>query len=512
MLEDRMTRRQRIVRRRIIIRGTLVLMTPTHLGDGDSEGATDMALVRDARDPKLALLTGASIAGALRNYVREYQAGAFAEEQFDDDVLKKQLAELLFGGIKASDNGSQSPLIINDALAIPSAYELRDGVKIDATTRTPAEKTKYDLELLAAGTAFPLQFELALADLVSDDNRHLSQTSPQTQQVYEQRLIAALALALDGLAHGEIALGMKKRRGFGRCKVERWEVWDFDLTNPRELTQWIRFERGTSSVARIGDDIRTLLPSTEHPPDDARARLSLTATFGLEGSILIRSGHAEAVLGPDVVHLHARQVSGESKPVIAGTSLAGVLRHRAERIANTLVPGSGQGFANHLFGRVGNSRRRTGDSGQASRLIIHESVIDHAETTLVQNRVGIDRFTGGALDGALYNAQPAFARPDTRIELRIDLINPTDVEKGLLLLLLKDLWTSDLPVGGESSIGRGRLRGITARIHDNGAVLAELDAEHPSLLKVGERETLNQLVAALPTKLRAHLEVHDEAA
>ena len=30
------------------------------------------------------------------------------------------------------------------------------------------------------------------------------------------------------------------------------------------------------------------------------------------------------------------------------------------------------------------------------------------------------------------------------------------------MLLLKDLWTSDLPVGGESSIGRGRLKGINA--------------------------------------------------
>jgi len=30
--------------------------------------------------------------------------------------------------------------------------------------------------------------------------------------------------------------------------------------------------------------------------------------------------------------------------------------------------------------------------------------------------------------------------------------------------LLKDLWTSDLPVGGESSIGRGRLQGKNATL------------------------------------------------
>ena len=36
------------------------------------------------------------------------------------------------------------------------------------------------------------------------------------------------------------------------------------------------------------------------------------------------------------------------------------------------------------------------------------------------------------------------------------------LELGLLLLLLKDLWTGDLPLGGESSVGRGRLRGKEA--------------------------------------------------
>ncbi|MDQ2999174.1 MAG: hypothetical protein M3R61_19260, partial [Chloroflexota bacterium] len=39
-------------------------------------------------------------------------------------------------------------------------------------------------------------------------------------------------------------------------------------------------------------------------------------------------------------------------------------------------------------------------------------------------------------------------------------------EVGLLLLLLKDLWMGDLTLGGTSSIGRGRLRGISALLCD----------------------------------------------
>ena len=39
-------------------------------------------------------------------------------------------------------------------------------------------------------------------------------------------------------------------------------------------------------------------------------------------------------------------------------------------------------------------------------------------------------------------------------------------EKGLLMLLLKDLWAQDLPVGGEVSVGRGQLQGVCATIVD----------------------------------------------
>jgi hypothetical protein len=39
-----------------------------------------------------------------------------------------------------------------------------------------------------------------------------------------------------------------------------------------------------------------------------------------------------------------------------------------------------------------------------------------------------------------------------------------NAELGLILLLLKDLWTGDLPIGGESGVGRGRLKGLSATI------------------------------------------------
>ena len=83
-------------------------------------------------------------------------------------------ATRLFGGTRRDPDGEQSPLIINDAISstIPTV-ELRDGVEIEAITGTAKPGHKYDLELLAAGTKFPLSFELLVEkDKKSVERKH----------------------------------------------------------------------------------------------------------------------------------------------------------------------------------------------------------------------------------------------------------------------------------------------------------------------------------------------------
>jgi len=452
-------------RKRIIVHGNLVLMTPTHLGNGDADAPTAMSLQRDSISGA-ALLNGSSIAGALRNYLRARMHGdsVLEPKRVKDTNTPNGTAEWLFGGLKGADDGSQSALIVCDARSTTAdpAIELRDGVRINAQTRTADDTGKYDFELLAAGTIFPLRFELRLAATASDDD--------------EQRLRDGLAIALSGLeidpiterAAGEINIGMKKRRGFGLCRVDGWEVWEFDLTAPDDLLRWLAFKRdfgaAFATAPMVARPAGLALHASNAAATDKRQRASLEATFTLVGSLLIRSGQDRAVLAPDVRHLHARQSDGNERPVISGTSLAGVLRHRAERIANTLRAGSGAGFTERLFGRMP-AAERDDDMGQASRIIVHERIVrDDTEEKLVQNRIAVDRFTGGAYEGALFNAQPVFATPKTNTMLAIEIIDPQAAEVGMLLLLLKDLWTEDLPIGGESSIGRGRLHGRTARL------------------------------------------------
>jgi CRISPR/Cas system CSM-associated protein Csm3 (group 7 of RAMP superfamily) len=235
--------------------------------------------------------------------------------------------------------------------------------------------------------------------------------------------------------------------------------------------------------------------------DDQRHFFQINATFLLNGSLLIRSGSGQDDRGPDMVHLHARQASGSKRPILSGTSLAGALRARALKIANTL---DAHDRAQTLIDKMFGVEMRPGVQPKASRVTVTEAVVHNAKTDLVQNRVSIDRFTGGARETALFSEQPAFGGYDTTLEVNIKLVNPENYEVGLLLLLLKDLWTGDLALGGESSVGRGRLKGKEANLALHSAAVSQeckIVASGENLTIVGDRDALEGFVAALKTHL-----------
>ena len=450
---------------RLVITGTLRMLTPTHLGSGEAADITDMTLLRDEVTGH-PLLTGTTIAGALRNYLRKRLYG------YDGTPPKKSPLTLLFGGERGDEEGKQSLLIVDDALGQSSGVEIRDGVAIDPKTGTAEEHKKYDVELLAAGTTFPLRFELLIRGGKGEE------------------LKQALAVALQGLEREEIRLGARKRRGFGRCKVEGWKVIRYDLTTPEGLIAWLEEKE---EPKREGQKIAELLGVEAE--EDRRCRFTLEATFRLRSPLLIRSAEKGADLGADFAQIHSQR-DGEEVPVLPGTSVAGVLRHRALRILNTLSDGAGEALVRELFG----GEEKTGKETKltASRLIVEETVIREA-TMLIQPRIRIDRFTGGVYPGALFSEAPLVGKP--HVKLKLELRNPQEWEIGLLLLLLKDLWTGDLPIGGERSIGRGRLQGaealMTYRCHNlswEGAIHQDEKELH---LKGCSKETLEAYLDAL---------------
>lgn len=473
----------RKIAERIVVEGWLKLTTPARFGGGGESDLLDMPLLLDEAE-KCALLTGASIAGALRNYLRAKEFGDNRKES------KDALCVALFGRAQAEAEGNHSVLMTHDAYGESKGAlrtELRDGVAIDPRTRTAMDGKKFDIELLEAGERFQLRFEVLLPE------------DPSAKE----RILLALAVALQGLEKGEIGLGARKRRGFGQCQLDGdWTVIRYATrNNPAQLAAWLKKDR---AGAKTGQDIASLLDAPTAGLPDKRQRFVISAEFKLNGSLIIRSGNGD-VNAADAAHLHSRRGASDV-PVLSGTSLAGALRGRALRIANTLAGGrseKGWAMVNDIFGvRPTEQQEKSGEKIKltASRLITHEAEIQHAATPdLVQTRVKIDRFTGGAYPTGLFSEQPVFSTGQTCFTMKLELLNAKEHEAGLLMLLLKDLWTGDLPLGGESSVGRGRLTGVKAEI-TFGTQDWHIAGEN-NLTITGDRPTLERFVTAFTQEM-----------
>ena len=263
----------------------------------------------------------------------------------------EDLSAQLFGKIEGQES-YQSWLMVEDARSQPVGVELRDGVAIHPVTRTAEDKKKYDIELLQADTTFAIGFELLLTE------------------ANQNSLPAALAVALRGLQNGEIFLGQRKRRGFGQCKVTGWHVRRYDLQTPHGLIAWLDDDR--SCAVADADIVAALgIKDAADRIQDARAAFVIDAKFTLPGSLLIRSGSG-APGEPDMVHLRSHR-RGQEVAILSGTSLAGAVRARALRIANTIWPQDVEQARYLVDETFGRRIEESADDPTGSRLIVREA-------------------------------------------------------------------------------------------------------------------------------------------
>ena len=459
----------REIGRRLVIDGFLELTSPAHLGGNDLMNLTDQSILRDHRGSPY--IPGSTLAGVLRSDLQALLGGGAQEPEV--------IAEL-FGCRWGKEDEEQSALIVDDAPMVETqrgVTDLRDGVKIDAEKGIAAKGMKFDREFLLEGTRFLLHFEVLLPGDSTDSNRQ-----------------SLFLTALQRLEQGHISIGARTRRGHGRCRASGWQYRLYDFSHPEGLFQWLGNEGGvpddwpgkTAHNALSVNQMAEIL-EIHLNPGNPRGTMIVDLTLQCPASLLRRSGGYEAGEA-DAIHLHrfSQDVTGVKVPVLSGTSLGGALRHRALKIANTLAGdpenGKARQFIEGLFGSEMEDNKRP----WASKISIDEAIIEGDPIVLRHARVHIDRWRGSSLEHMLFEEDALFGG---KVKVHWEVSNPSTEQIGLVLCLVKDLFTGDLPVGGESSIGRGILCGLEGAVHladDAGRSVLRLEGNGRGSLAVAE--------------------------
>jgi len=440
---------------RIILKATLWNITPVGIGSGNDEHSdrdvvttlypigADCELLPPERIgevrffKKLPFIPATSFMGIIQRHfdtetfkeVEKYWGESEKNASFIDcsDILITELPK---------DN--QNKLI--------PVKEIRDGIRIDSVKGTVAKGAKFDYELLTPRAKFSLNMIFRVEPVVWDDKKKKTN--------YNQAL--TIASDITRVIENGFDLGSKSAVGYGKIKGET-NLYALDFSDENQFKQWIRNDlykkpaSKTSSSFLLTDNIS----------------FEIEATFKIKNSLIIRS-YSKKPDAPDSTHLK----SG-GKNILSGSSIKGALRGRAERILNTIQNDESvtRTIIAGLFGDV--EKKADGVTvtldgyNIPSRVFVDEIPIEDVKEE-IQTRIQIDRFTGGTVDGALIEEVPLFPAKDKEHikNFKIRVKEPQPLDKGLILLLLKDLWTADLPIGGEKAIGRGVLKGVRATVKD----------------------------------------------
>ena len=395
---------------KIKIVGDLVLKSPLLIGDGEGETADNFldvhVLKNRAGKP---FIPGTSLCGVLCEWLGSVEPNSVKEIFGDNDEMQSS--------IQLDD------IALDNYKIIP-----RDGVRIDGITGAGVDGGKYDFEVVERGAKGSLKL------LINLRGRHSLDKISKTVG----RLLKKLQ---DG-----IQLGALTSKGFGLTVAKNLTANLYDFRNKADVVAWFTDKNPD----------KTILPSDENTSVSDNDFV-VDAEFIFNSSFIVRDyDAAEKINGTPIT---AATLKSLSDFVIPGTSIKGILRHRAEYIFDK------QGLDKKVLENL------MGTDAQKSRFIVAESYVSPKNfSEVVHTRNKIDRFTGGTLQGTLFSTKPAYQKnfDAPTLKIHFEIRDAKNFEAGLALFLLRDLWLGHVAIGGEKSVGRGTIRGISAAINFKG--------------------------------------------
>ena len=450
-------------RYRQLARIILETETPLVIGNGNKDIKTDSVVAKDINE--LPYIPATTLAGLIRHSLpeelQEYWMGS--QKKKDGEGSRIMLSE---GKILSADGNPIDGLNLDEDAVTRLCHELpiRQHVRINQQG-TAVKNGKFDEEIVPKGVRFCFEIEL----MAEKDKPGIMDT------------------ILSIIQSDGFRIGSGSRSGFGKIEVVGILRRDLDLCVPNELELYLG---KSASLAKAWEGYRLYTPSETKVSDYILYTLELRPvdfmffgsgfgdersdmTFVREPVITWEKGKATIVEQERVILIPASSVKGAlaHRTAYHYNRLEGVFADK--KTAEELEKNTGKEnkAVKTLFGSEGDRKGKNKQRGN----ILFSDVIEKQEASLekkVLNHVKIDRFTGGAVDGALFSEEVLYApRKTFNLELMLRK-TAVDEKDGKIVkafeAALTDLCRGYLALGGGVNRGNGTFKG---KLNKNGETI-----------------------------------------
>jgi CRISPR/Cas system CSM-associated protein Csm3 (group 7 of RAMP superfamily) len=383
--------------------------------------------------------------------------------------------------------------------------ELRPRIHIDAVTgtcasakgkgRDEASGQKFETQYVGVGNEMEFCVYLYSEQLPYEAG---AEGDGKKTVIIEQERIEQVFSQIHGSKGGvgsRVQFGGQKSNGCGVMELVSLRHHAFDMTDSKDRDAWA--EEDKKPIDFYEDRLSSLPPA-----DIYHAEAYMILLEGCtEGSLIVKSialTDAAEKHDPDYVNMK----NTEGLYIIPGSSVKGAVRAQFDRIASYLN-GNQDGFDKQsvmegAFGRAGEKK----DTGSAGNVRFYDVPVGErvgSNMDVTYNRIRIDRFTGGVMNGSLFKEQTVHGK--LRIEAAVmrtanDKANRrADKSCGMLILALRDLALGMYNLGSGYSVGRGFIRADKMTIrradgkeaiftfrHHSGEAHPEVQLEDPDML------------------------------
>lgn len=390
--------------------------TPLKVGSNASDFLQDSPIQRDFNG--LPMILGTSIAGVLRK--------DFDEKKVVDIFGEENGSKVIFSNALLCINAKDE--VCEELLPKKTPFlQLFDTLPIREHTAitekgVAKEHAKFDEEVLYKGTRFKFSIE------VLED---------------EESFKEILAL----LSSASFRLGGGSTKGFGKLNILEIKRESFEIGSYEDYSSSLNYRlKNSYSIEKR----------------DSKTYTNYTLNITPEDFFIFGSGFgdkdADATPVYEYVIDYDNENLGKKQILIPASSIKGALAHRVtfhynSLVGNTIEAKNGLNSLEAIFGSAKDSKDKT-KQGSKGKLILSDCFQKETKETKTFDHVSIDRFTGGAIDGALFQEKTIAQKDMWEIEILLDKNVQEEALKAFEKALI-DITTGMLPLGGMTTKGHG---------------------------------------------------------